>query len=413
MYPRFVKERIKKALSDTRVVLLSGPRQSGKTILALDIAAGTRQYLTMDNDTTRQLAIDDSIGLIRGLNQVVIDEIQKAPALLSAIKQSVDFEPVPGKFLLTGSTHFMASPDLPDSLAGRIEVIPLLPVSQAEIIGKPSTFIDDAFSGQVPQAKRVVFGEALIEMVLAGGYPEPLGRKEWVRKQDWYSSYLDSLIERDLRDLGRLDQMSIMPQLVSILAEHSGQLVNYSNVGKAIGLNHVSTKKYIQVLERLYLVKLLHPWFRNRLKRQVKSPKLQFLDSGLLAAIRKTSFHNIQRDKSSFGPILETFVYTEIIKISTWSEQRCSFFHYRDKDKNEVDFVIENQNGEIVGIEVKSSATVTPKDFSGLRKLQEACGEKFIQGIVLFDHDQVSPIPYKDSFYAAPISVLWNASSAP
>ncbi|MYB34379.1 MAG: ATP-binding protein [Gammaproteobacteria bacterium] len=410
MYPRFVKKRIERALSDTRVVLLSGPRQSGKTTLALDISTGTRQYLTMDNDITRRLAIEDPIGLIRGLNRVTIDEIQKAPALLSAIKQSVDFDPVPGKFLLTGSTNFMATPDLPDSLAGRIEIIPILPISQAEIIGKPSTFIDDAFAGQVPQAKHVMFGDELIETVLSGGYPEPLGRKEWVRKQDWYSNYLDSLIERDLRDLGRLDQVSIMPKLISVLAEYSGQLVNYSNVGKAIGLNHVSAKKYIQVLERLYLVKLLHPWFKNRLKRQIKSPKLQFLDSGLLATIRKASLHNIQKDKSSFGPILETFVYSEIMKISTWSEQRCSFYHYRDKDRNEVDFVIENQNGEIVGIEVKSSATVSPKDFSGLKKLREACGDKFMQGLILFDHDQGTPIPYKESFYAVPISVLWNTS---
>jgi len=255
----------------------------------------------MDNDITRQFAIDDPIGLTRNLKRVAIDEIQKAPALISAIKQSVDFDPVPGKFLLTGSTNFMATPNLPDSLAGWIEIIPILPISQAEIIGKPSTFIDDAFLGQAPEAKHAMFGDELIETVLSDGYPKPLGRKEWVRKKDWYSSYLDSLIESDIRDLGRPDRMSVMPKLVSVLAEHAGQLVNYSSVGKVVDLNHVSTKKYIQVLERLYLLKLLHPWFRNRSKRQVKSPKLQFLDSGLLATIRKASLDSIRKDKSFFS----------------------------------------------------------------------------------------------------------------
>ncbi len=408
MYPRFVKARIQKALTDTRVVLLSGPRQSGKTTLAADIASSDRHYVTLDNHATLKFAIDDPVGFIRDRDKVIIDEVQKAPALLSSIKQSVDFDSSPGRFLLTGSANLLTMSNLPDSLAGRMEVIPIFPMSQAELHGKPSAFIDRAFAAQAPQAENVILGKPLIETVLCGGYAEPLGRKEWVRKQDWFDNYLETLIQRDVQDIGRLDRVAMMPELLQILAEHAGQLVNYSKIGQAIGSNHASTKKYVKVLESLYQVYILKPWSKNRLKRQVKSPKLHFLDAGLLASIKKASIESIQKDRTSLGPILETFVCSEIMKIAAWSEHRCAFFHFRDKQKNEVDLIIENQHGEIVGIEVKSSATARPRDFAGLMKLSEACGAKFIQGIVLFDSDQT--IPFKEKFYAAPISSLWGAA---
>ena len=198
-----------------------------------------------------------------------------------------------------------------------------------------------------------------------------------------------------------------MPKLLSVLAEHSGQLTNYTGIGAALDLNHVTTQKYVRVFESIFLVYTLQPWFTNRLKRLTKSPKLHFLDAGLLAAMRDVSPDTVQRDKTAFGPILETFVFSELRKIASWSEQRCSFSHFRDKDKNEVDIVLENRRGEIVGIEVKSSATVSGDDFSGMRKLAEACGKKFVQGLVLYDHDQV--VPFADNMFAAPLSCLWGA----
>ncbi len=201
-----------------------------------------------------------------------------------------------------------------------------------------------------------------------------------------------------------------MPKLISVLAEHSGQLVNYSGIGAGLDLNHVTTRKYVSVFESLYLVHTLQPWFTNRLKRLTKSPKLHFLDAGgLLAAMRDVSPEVVRKDKTSFGAILETFVFGELRKIATWSEQNCSFSHFRDKDKNEVDIVLENRRGEVVGIEVKSSATVSASDFSGMRKLAEACGEKFVQGMVLYDHDQV--VPFGENMFAAPLSCLWGGRS--
>ncbi|MEX0350681.1 MAG: ATP-binding protein [Paracoccaceae bacterium] len=408
MYPRFVKNRIEEALSDTRVVLISGPRQSGKTTLAADIAKDNVPFLTLDDATVLRSAIDDPVGFVRGLDRAVIDEIQRAPDLLLAIKNAVDVDKTPGRFLLTGSANLMTIPKVADSLAGRMEVVRLLPLSQSEVLGQQSTFIDNAFRARSPAADRFVLGDALVETVLTGGYPEALARKRWDRKQDWHHAYLDAIVQRDVRDVAQIEQFAIMPKLLAVLAEHSGQLVNYSGVGAVLGLNHVTTRKYMRIFESLYLVHTLQPWFTNRLKRMTKSPKSHFLDAGLLAAMREVSPDTVKKDKTTFGPILETFVFGELRKIATWSDQKCSFAHFRDKDKNEVDIVLENRRGEVVGIEVKSSATVSSADFSGMRRLADACGQKFLQGLVLYDHDQV--VPFADNMFAAPLSCLWAAA---
>lgn len=406
MYPRFAKDRIEDALSDTRVVLISGPRQSGKTTLAMDVAGDKTPFLTLDDANVLRSAVDDPVGFVRGLDRAVIDEVQRVPDLLLAIKNLVDDDKTPGRFLLTGSANLMTIPKIADSLAGRMEVVRLLPLSQAEIGGARSNFIDRAFAGEKPAADQMTIGKDLVETVLSGGYPEALGRKRWSRKQDWYHEYLDAIVQRDVRDVAQIEQLSVMPKLLTVLAEHSGQLVNYSGIGAALDLNHVTTQKYVGVFESLYLVHTLRPWFTNRLKRLTKSPKLHFLDAGLLAAMRDVSPDVVKKDRTVFGPILETFVFSELRKIATWSAQRCSFAHFRDKDKNEVDIVLENRRGDVVGIEVKSSATASAADFAGMRKLAEACGEKFRQGILLYDHDQV--VPFGENMFAAPLSSLWG-----
>jgi len=407
MYDRFAKDRIQEALQDTRVVLISGPRQSGKTTLATQIAGDGRPFFTLDDATVLAAAGDDPVGFLRGLERAVIDEIQRAPNLLLSIKTEVDKDKSPGRFLLTGSANLMTIPTVADSLAGRMEVVKLLPLSRSEIEGVKSTFIDNAFAGRPPKAEIPIVGDDLLEIVLAGGYPEALDRKRWNRRQDWYHGYVDAIVQRDVRDIAQIEQLAMMPKLLAMLAEHSGQLVNYSGIGAAINLNHVTTQKYLRVFESLFIVQTLQPWFTNKLKRLTKSPKLHFLDAGLLAALRGISPEVLRRDKTSFGAVLETFVFSELQKIATWSEQRCSFSHFRDKDKNEVDIVIENRRGEIVGIEVKSSATVSSADFSGMRKLAEACGDRFAQGLVLYDHDQT--VPFGERMFAAPLSSLWSS----
>jgi predicted AAA+ superfamily ATPase len=406
MYNRHATGRILEALTDTRVVLLAGPRQAGKTTLARSLAEEGRAYLTLDDATTLAAAKADPAGLIRGLDQAIIDEVQRAPDLLLAIKESVDRDTRHGRFLLTGSANLMTLPRVADSLAGRMETIRLMPLAQSEILEQPApSFLATLFAGKAPAAGPLRLGADLVELVLAGGYPEALERKTWSRRQDWYTNYVEAVVGRDVRDIANIDQLDRMPRLLRALAEHSGQLINYTGVGASLDLNHVTTQKYAGVLEQLFLVRTLPPWHNNALKRLTKTPKLHFLDSGLLAALRGLTPERIAADRSNFGAALETFVFAEVLKLTSWSGDRFALSHFRDKEQDEVDIVLEDREGRIVGLEVKASATVRNEDFAGLRKLAEAAGSRFAFGSVLYDHDQI--VPFGDRMAAVPLSSLW------
>lgn len=405
MYSRLITTRVEDALADTRVVLLAGPRQAGKTTLARQLADKGRRYLTLDDATTLAAARSDPTGFVRGLDRATIDEVQRAPDLLLAIKSAVDQDPTPGRFLLTGSANLMTMPRVADSLAGRMETLRLLPLAQAEIRGTEPTFFARALQGRAPQANALVLGTDLVETVLAGGYPEALTRKGWARRQDWALNYVEAIVQRDVRDVAAIDNLDRMPRLLQALAVHSGQLVNHNGVGALVGLNHVTTTKYTGVFEQLFLVRTLPAWSNNALKRLTKTPKLHFVDTGLLAALRGLTPDTLARDRVPFGGLLESFVVSELAKAADWSGERLSFSHYRDKDGAEVDLVIEDRAGRIVGVEVKASATVDGKDFTGLRRLADAVGDRFVQGLVLHDSDQV--VPFGEKLWAAPLSSLW------
>ncbi|MDE0308724.1 MAG: ATP-binding protein [Acidiferrobacterales bacterium] len=406
MYPRFVENRVNEALSDTRIVLLCGPRQSGKTTLAQQIAGEKFPFFTLDDPLVLEAAKKDPVGFVRGIDRGVIDEVHRASNLILPLKLSVDTDQRAGRFLLTGSANLMSLPHLADSLAGRMAIIRLLPLSQAELRGGRSSFLDRVFSGKALKPANLVIGDELVSAVLTGGYPEVLTRSSWSRQQDWHLDYVEAIIQRDVSDVGRIEKLGVMPRLLRILAQYSGKLVNYSAIGSDLALNHVSTKKYVDIFESLYLVHTLQPWFTNNLQRLIKTPKLHFLDSGLLAALTGVSSDRLVGERVLFGPLLESFVFGELLKNASWSNERYVFSHFRDKERNEVDIVIENRRGRIVGIEVKASATVTKKDFSGLRKLITASGDRFELGLVLYDGEQL--VPFGDRMVAAPVSVLWS-----
>lgn len=408
MYPRGCQHRLREALTDTRVVLLSGPRQSGKTTLARQVATPDMPYFTLDDATTLAAAQHDPVGFVRGLDRAIIDEIQRLPALLPSIKQSVDADTRTGRFLLTGSANLMTLPRVADSLAGRMSIVRLLPLAQSELRSAQCNFLDTVFAGRQPAIGNPLLGDALNAAVLAGGYPEALTRTTWVRRRDWHLDYVDSIIQRDVRDIADIEHLKHMPRLLRILAQHAAQLVNYSGIGSPIDLSHVTTRKYVDILEQLYLVRTLQPWSTNALNRLVKTPKLHFLDSGLLASLRDLSPEKTSADRGLFGPMLETFVLSELLKLASWSKGRFEFFHFRDKDRREVDVVMEDLQGRVVGIEVKASATVAARDFKGLEKLAQACGKRFVCGLVLYDHDQW--VPFGEKLHAAPLSVLWGAT---
>ncbi|TCT01965.1 hypothetical protein EDC26_12153 [Paralcaligenes ureilyticus] len=403
--PRFVEANVRAALHDTPVVLINGPRQCGKTTLVRQLTGELHTYITLDDDTALAAARSDPAGFVRGLEYAVIDEVQRAPALLRAIKKSVDENRSPGRFLLTGSADVLVLPQITESLAGRMAVISLLPFAQAEVNRNKSDFLAQAFSGRVVKVAQPIMGAQLVERVLGGGYPEMLLRTP-KRRQVWARDYINAIVQRDVRDIASLDKLDQLPRLLRMFAHHSGQLTNFTQLGNQLGLDAKTIRRYTVVFEQLFLLRRVEPWFDNRIKRLIKTPKVHFFDAGLLAAILVATAEGIKKDRSIFGPILETFVFSEVLKHISWSDEIYSLYHYRDKDNDEVDIIIENEHGNLVGIEVKAAASVNAADFKGLRKLASVRQDTFKLGIVLYDGDKV--IPFNDQFVAAPISCLWS-----
>ncbi|HVH69702.1 MAG TPA: ATP-binding protein [Candidatus Dormibacteraeota bacterium] len=406
LFPRFAAEVVVTALRDTPVVMVTGPRQCGKTTLVRYLVASERKFITMDDDTVLAAARSDPTGLVRDLDRTTIDEVQRAPDLLRAIKRSVDEDRRAGRFLLTGSANVLTLPQVSESLAGRIEIISLLPLSQSEIRGRKPNFLRAAFAGKVDKPAETMIGQNLVEAVLIGGYPEMLRRKDARRRRTWALDYVKAIVQRDVREIAEVEKLDQMPRLLRVLANHTGQLTNFTQIGGQIGFDDKTTRKYVGILEQLFLVRRVEPWFRNRLKRSVKTPKLHFLDSGLLSALLGATAERVARDRAIFGPLLETFVFAEVQKHASWSDESYALYHYRDKDQDEVDLVIEMGSGSLIGVEVKAAASVNATDFKGLRKLAGVSGDDFKVGIVLYDGEKT--LTFGDHLFAAPISCLWG-----
>ena len=345
--------------------------------------------------------------MIRSLDSAVIDEIQRAPALLLAIKKSVDEDRRPGRFLLTGSANLMALPTVADSLAGRMETLLLLPLSQSEIEGQSANWLDCVFSGRIPQPTAQAHSVNLVDRVLRGGYPEALSRPTSRRRIAWARQYLDALLQRDVRDISGIEKLDQLPRFLRALAQTAGQMCNYTQLGGQVGLDSKTAAKYVGVFEQIFLLRRVDVWARNRLNRVVKTAKLQFIDSGLLATLLNLTADEVQRDRTRFGNVLESFVFGELLKATTTADGDYGLLYYRDADKVEVDVVIENALGQLVGVEVKASATVNERDLRGLRKLSALAGDQFRMGVLLYDGDET--LPLGDNIWAAPLSTLWGS----
>ncbi len=385
---------------------LWGKRRAGKTTLVKSMGEAGRTYVTLDDQTVLEAARSDPAGFIRGLDRAIIDEIQRAPDLLLAIKKTVDEDYRPGRFLLMGSANVMTLPRIADSLAGRMETLQMLPLARAEVEGGTPGFLERLFEGNLHNQRQAVVGDDLVRTVLLGGFPEAIARESERRRQDWARSYLTSILTRDLRDVAEVEKLTELPRFVRLLAEYSGQLVNYSQFGASINVSHKTGQRYVGLLEQVFLIATLLPWFTNALKRIVKTPKLHFLDSGLLASARGLTFDRVKADRGTFGALLGSFVFSEVLKLMTSSDLRLTPHHFRDRDMREVDIVLERDDGMIAGIEVKAGATVRSGDFAGLQALAEPSGDRFAFGAVLYDNTDV--VPFGDRLVAAPVSCLWN-----
>lgn len=410
LIPRYLEPRIRDALADTPVVFLNGPRQAGKTTLAQQVAGVDRRFLTLDDAATLLSAHADPTGFVRDLDLAVIDEVQRAPQLLLAIKRAVDLDRRPGRFLLTGSANAMALPNVADSLAGRMETLSLLPLAGCELRGSPGHWLDGVFAGEAPHVSQSVartnVGGALVERVLRGGYPEAITRETARRREAWARQYIDALIARDVRDIAAVEKLDHMRHLMRALAHMAGQLCNIAELAGQVGLDGKTAAKYVGVFELMFLVRRVWSWSANRLARVVKSPKLYFLDAGLLCSLSGLNELELQRDRRRFGPALESYVYGELLKLSTWADDDYAIHGYRDKDKYEVDFAIEDRAGRVVGVEVKAAASVQGRDLAGLKKLAALAGSKFRAGILLYDGTET--LPLGERLWAVPLCTLWE-----
>ncbi len=401
IFPRELEKRIKVAMADTPVVLINGPRQSGKTTLVRQYDPSL-PYYTLDDDNLLNAAQQDPMGFIKHIDQAIIDEVQRAPGLLRAIKLTIDQNRGPGRFLLTGSADILALPKIGDSLAGRMEILTLLPLSISEIKRRESRFLTYAQTQSWPASKTNSVAFDCASQVVIGGYPEMLMRQDAARRNAWARAYIKAIIERDIKDISTIEKLADVPQLLEILAQQSGKLTNFSQIGGQLNLDTKTVQKYVALLENLFLVKRLCPWHRNTLSRLIKTPKIHFLDSGLLACLTRVTVKRIRSDKSAIGSLLETWVYSELLKAISFTDETWDIFHYRDKEQAEVDFVLENHEQKIIGIEVKANSTVFNHDFHALRKLASLSGNDWVSGIVLYDGDQC--LPFGDSFWAVPLS---------
>jgi uncharacterized protein len=407
IYPRHIESQVRVALRDTRVVAVTGPRQSGKTTLVRRFTSNGRVYRTLDDRAILDAALNDPVAFIRDLRDgAVIDEIQRAPELLLAIKQKVDEDRRPGRFLLTGSANLATIPTVHESLAGRVETIPLYPLSQGELHRRRRMeFLNRVFRNEIPSNVEHVSADQLVQRVSQGGYPEALARRSERRRQDWYRAYVASIVDRDVPDVASLSKASHIPKLLQFAAQFAGRLLNVTEIGRSVGLDVKTADHYLQVLEQLFLVRRLQPWSINELSRLVKTPKLHFIDSGLLTALRGLTATRLRGDRALLGCLLEGFIFSELVKLIPISEERVTLYHYRDRDQYEVDFILENGEGQIVGLEVKAAASVVRKDFAGLDRLASIAGNRFVQGIVLYDGDQA--ISFGDKLRAAPLASIW------
>jgi len=406
LYPRLIKARVVETMADTPVVLLTGPRQAGKTTLVRQLADQDMRYITLDDELTLFAAREDPVGMVRSLERAVIDEIQRVPQLLLAIKKSVDEDRRPGRFLLTGSANLMVMPTVADSLAGRMETLTLLPLSQSELHGMSENWLDRAFAGQLPKAVIPLIGADLVDAVLRGGYPEAVLRDTARRRTAWARQYTAAIVERDVRDVASIDKLDHLPRFLRALAQMAGQMCNYTQLGGQVGLDGKTAARYIGVFEQMYLLKRVEVWARNRLSRVVKTPKVQFVDSGLLSTLMDITANAVQQDRSRFGLVLESFVFSELLKHASTAEGEYRLLYYRDHDQFEVDVVIENASGQLVGVEIKAAATVKENDLRGLKRLATVAGGAFKLGVILYDGTENLPIG--DRLWAAPLSTLWG-----
>jgi uncharacterized protein len=387
-----------------------GARQVGKSTLVTRVAAEDHpaRLHTLDDKATREAAIADPAGFVAGFDgPVVLDEVQRAPDLLLAIKEAVDRNSGPGQFLLTGSANVLSNRKVKDALTGRMEIVTLWPLAQAEIRGGHANIVDALLAASPPQIDDAIVGrDAFVDIVAAGGYPEARARTGR-RRDRWFRDYVDTTLDRDLRDVSDAFKLNEMPRLLRLLATQAAGLLNYKTVADRLQLHPDTVKSYVQLLETVFLIYRLPAWRPGLGSREVHTSKLNLVDSGLLAHLLGADRDRIRNDDQVTGKVLENFVAMEIVKLAQWAETGVRPYHYRD-GRDEVDIVLKTRSGDLAAIEVKASASLDVASRRALTKLRDATDDRLRAGIVLYTGRQT--IPLGDRLWAVPISGLWQSA---
>ncbi len=411
LHARGVTETLLAALGEAPVVVVTGPRQSGKSTLVRDMLAQYRpaRYVTLDDLTMLEAARTDPLGFIAGLGDgpVVIDEAQLAPNLSRVIKASVDRDRRPGRFLLTGSADPLLMPMSSETLAGRARTVALWPLSQGEMADSAETSLEQLFANEPLTV--TAGGEerrALISRIVAGGFPEAVSFDGSEARARWMEDYLVRIVERDVPRMTDIADRLAVPRLLRVLAARSMRLLNLSEVGRLTEIKRATLDRYVALLAATFLVTLVPAWSSDVARRESKRPKPLLADSGLLCHLLRVDEQRLMDDPNTLGPVLESFVAAELLRQSGWSAGQVRLSHFRTSVA-EVDIVLEDASGRLVGVEVKASSSPTSPDFSGLRALAESAGSRFHRGIVL--HTGSATVPFGERLWAAPVSMLWDS----
>jgi predicted AAA+ superfamily ATPase len=408
---RHAQQAVEAALADTRVVVVLGARQVGKSTLLEQVASAegaNRQVLTLDNQAVRTAATADPAGFIAGLDTpVAIDEIQRVPELMTEIKLRVDRDKTPGQFAITGSANLLEMKQVKDSLAGRAEYLRLHPFSQGELLGHHEAFVPGLASGRFPNVNDAPVGRRPYAEILArGGYPEIQGRPP-NRRPRFFESYVEGILERDLASLGDVADRAVVGRLLRAIGATSAAELNVERLSSSLGTPATTVRRHIELLEMLFLIRRLPAWSNNLLARSIKRPKVHIADSGLLAYLVGADERRIETDLDLGGMFYETFVAMELHRQISWLDDRPQLFHFRDRDQREVDIVIEHRDGSVSAVEVKSAATIHPRDFRGLSHLKDRLGTRFKAGALLYTG--ANTVPFSDRLAAVPLAGLWSS----
>lgn len=387
--------------------MLVGPRQAGKTTLAQSLVSELfpARYVSLDNPATRAAAEEDPVGFVRDAEPLIVDEVQHVPELLGAIKIEVDRDRRPGRFLLTGSANVLLLPKVSESLAGRMELLTLWPLSQGEIDGNRERFIERLFVGDRPSPGSRAPVEDLVERLLRGGFPEVVGRDAPQDRSAWLDSYVTAMVQRDVRDLASIERLNELPRILKLIAARATGPLDKAGIGREMGIPQTSLQRYVTLLEHLFLIRLIPAWYRNIGQRLLKRPKLLISDSALMASLCDVSGESLASDRDRIGPLLESFVGMELVKQASWSQAGVDILHYRTEKGREIDFLLEDRAGRIAAVEVKAAATLGSRDFGAMRALAERLGEQLVAGVVLYAGEEY--LPFGDRLAAWPLSALW------